>query len=99
MGKIRWFNKQLYISEYLSDGLTKGGSRRHKDSPLGYRLFMKELIGHPEVGVLRRLGLIGVYMQELYGGKNWQKVATDLGVPVSSVFLGHLAHMVREKIK
>ena len=34
--KIRWYNREIYIAEYRSDGLTMAGSNKFKKNPIGW---------------------------------------------------------------
>ena len=42
--KLRYFNKNIYICEYLDDGLTKNIRRHHRNSPKASQLFYSEII-------------------------------------------------------
>lgn len=39
--KIRWFNKIIYIADYLSDGLTRMGTKKEVDNFQGFTYFIK----------------------------------------------------------
>ncbi|MEE0930949.1 MAG: glycosyltransferase family 2 protein [Acutalibacteraceae bacterium] len=41
--KIRWTNEDIYICEYLDDGLTSKGREIYINSPLGYALYVKQI--------------------------------------------------------
>ena len=40
--KIRWFNKEIYYCEYLTDGLTKKGNEVFFNNPKGWALWIRE---------------------------------------------------------
>lgn len=45
--KVRWFNKPIYICEYLEDGLTNNGAnelRGHVDNYKGYLFYIKQAL-------------------------------------------------------
>lgn len=42
--KLRYFNKGIYICEYLDDGLTKNIRKHHRSSPKASQLFYSEMI-------------------------------------------------------
>lgn len=46
--KLRWFNKVIVISEYLSDGMTKGAWALQKQNPMGYAMLWNHKLKYTE---------------------------------------------------
>lgn len=88
--KIRWFNKIIYITEYLEGGLTKSGDVKYANNPLGLLEWAKvELCAYP-YNIRKRLGVIRRYYNAVKQNKSLKEIASDLGMGVFGLKLAIL---------
>lgn len=87
--RLRWFNQVIYYCEYLEGGLTKTINQRHKASPRGFALYVKQLIKH-EPCLFKKSWLMGLYARDVYDYQNLKQAALDLQQSVLLVWLGVL---------
>ncbi|MBR1676340.1 MAG: glycosyltransferase family 2 protein [Clostridia bacterium] len=45
--KIRWYNKAIYVCEYLDNGLTKGSWELLKNNKMGYAMMYNHMLKYP----------------------------------------------------
>lgn len=55
--KIRWFNKPIYICEYLKDGMSRNIIKNYIKNFYGYAFYIKEFI-HYDIGFIRKIKTI-----------------------------------------
>lgn len=55
--KVRWFNRNIYISEYLDDGMSKNIEDNYKKNFNGYCRYIREFI-HCDIGIQRKIKTI-----------------------------------------
>lgn len=53
--QLRYFNRNVYICEYLSDGLSRNLSHHHRNSPLGTMLYYGTSLRDSRFGVVRHI--------------------------------------------
>ena len=53
--KFRYFNKIIYISEYLNDGLSNNINDTLKNSPRNTAILKNQIVGIKEISILKRL--------------------------------------------
>ena len=53
--KLRFFNKIIYIGDYLEDGLTKQGNQVFKNNPKGYALFLTQRAKYDRLSLKKRV--------------------------------------------
>ena len=86
--KVRWFSTPIYYCEYLEDGLSKNIRDKHRNSPQGFALYIRELA--ETENIFRRPILYGLYVRDVYDYKNLRQAAKDLKVSVFLVWSGTL---------
>jgi glycosyltransferase involved in cell wall biosynthesis len=59
--KIRWFNKIIYLCDYLTDGLTKSGDRLYANNPYGTAIAIKQIIKFNKYNLKDRLSNYNAY--------------------------------------
>ena len=94
--KIRWFNDPIYYCEYRDDGLTKNISRKYKDNPKGFLLYVRQLIRH-ERNPIRKVMLYSLYAKEAYEYTNLDLVADKLGISKPILSLAIIIRQVLQK--
>lgn len=97
--KIRWINKGIYVGEYRADGLTNSIAEHHKNSPIGYTLYIKELIHYPQISFVQKLNAIGSYTLCMHDHQNWRSISVKLDTNIIMVTLGIIVHKARELVK
>ena len=66
--KIRWFNEEIYICEYLNDGLTKGSKKLEKNNPMGYAMMYNHMLKYPNLSLKRKLYIAAQHIAlSIYG--------------------------------
>lgn len=94
--RLRWFNQVIYYCEYLEGGLTKTINQRHKASPRGFALYVKQLIKH-EPCLFKKSWLMGLYARDVYDYQDLNRAAQDLQVPKLLVVFGVLIRKIFRK--
>ncbi|OFD74950.1 hypothetical protein [Bacillus mycoides] len=59
--KIRWFNKTIYMCEYLDDGLTKNMKNLFSENPKGTAYYIKQQIKFYNCNLKARLAYYNLY--------------------------------------
>lgn len=59
--KIRWYNRIIYICNYLDDGLTKSGSSKFIDNWNGFSYYIKQELLYNSKNYIKSIKLIGNY--------------------------------------
>ncbi|MBD3843330.1 MAG: glycosyltransferase family 2 protein [Campylobacterales bacterium] len=52
---VRWFNKIIYLCEYLEDGLTRSGDELYSNNPKGTAIAFKQMMKFNDVSIKDRL--------------------------------------------
>lgn len=94
--RLRWFNQVIYHCEYLADGLSKTINQRHKASPRGFALYIKQLTKHQPC-LLKKSWLVGLYARDVYDYQDLNRAAQDLQVPKLLVVFGVLIRKIFRK--
>lgn len=63
--KIRWFNKKIYYTEYLTDGATKTRIEAREKNFFTYSIFVSERMKYNEIPLISRLKLSCRYFELL----------------------------------
>lgn len=72
--KLRWFNKVIYYTEYLADGITKNLPDVQKHNPSTYKLMTNEYIQYKQYSTIFKLKLLCRFFEtarELNKEKEW----------------------------
>ena len=56
--RVRWFDKKIYVCEYLEDGITKGWDGLRRKNPIGFAMSANTYLKYAK-GVFSKLQLIG----------------------------------------
>lgn len=63
--KIRWTNEDIYIGEYLDDGLTSKGREIYINSPLGYALYVKQIAKLKKMNIREKINYYYYFYYDL----------------------------------
>lgn len=63
--KIRWTNEDIYICEYLDDGLTSKGREIYINSPLGYALYVKQIAKFKKMNIKEKINYYYYFYYDL----------------------------------
>lgn len=93
--KFRYFNKIIYISEYLNDGLSNNINDTLKNSPRNTAILKNQIVGIKEISILKRLkecvnyyrygSLYEKNLKKLYSGCN-NKILSILAIPIAKIY-------------
>ncbi|WP_410984893.1 glycosyltransferase family 2 protein [Bacillus cereus] len=78
--KIRWFNKTIYICNYLEDGLTKNMRDIFAKSPKGTAYYINQQIEFYKCGLKGKLSYYNLYYDFVKSNLNVKKAAEYLGI-------------------
>ena len=95
---LRWYNKVIYVGDYLEDGLTKSKSLNEKNF-LGYTFTIKTLL-ECDLSLIENIIWLGNY---IYVGKKLKYSIKELSNKVNSSYLlaltAYMACTVKKKFK
>lgn len=94
--KIRWFNKIIYICEYLPGGLSDGWKKLRINNPKGF-LYETKLNLELKKGLKNKLSLC--YYYYLFTKKSIKEVSKELKVSKLFIFVSIVLYKIKEKIK
>ncbi len=69
--KMRFFNKIIYLCEYLSDGLTANSNELFKNNPKGYGLYIRQSIKYKKIKGYTKWSIISSYVKN--NSKNFSR--------------------------
>ncbi|WP_309088664.1 glycosyltransferase family A protein [Domibacillus sp.] len=79
--KIRWFNKTIYICQYLEDGLTQNMKDIFAKNPRGTACYIKQQISFYKYNVKGRLANYNLYYDFVKGHISVSQAAKYLDIP------------------
>ena len=78
--KIRWFNKTIYICDYLEDGLTKNIQEVFSNNPKGTAVYIKQQIKFYNCNLKGRLSYYNLYYEFVKSKMSINQVAKYLEI-------------------
>jgi len=78
--KIRWFNKTIYLCDYLEDGLTKNINKIFVRNPIGTAIYIKQQISFYKCGLKGELSYYNLYYEFMKSKFSINQIADYLGV-------------------
>ncbi|MGM7721173.1 glycosyltransferase family 2 protein [Metabacillus sp. Hm71] len=78
--KIRWFNKTIYICDYLEDGLTKNMREVFSKNPKGTAVYIKQQIKYYKCNLKARFSYYHLYYEFVKGKLGLNQVAKNLEI-------------------
>lgn len=78
--KIRWFNKTIYICDYLEDGLTKNIQEIFSKNPKGTAVYIKQQIRFKNYSLKGRLSNYNLYYNFVNGNTGLSQAAKNLDI-------------------
>jgi glycosyltransferase involved in cell wall biosynthesis len=85
--RIRWFNKIIYLCDYLADGLTKSGDQIFSKNPRGTACLVKQQIKFNKYKLKDRLSNYYAYYELTKGNLDFKKAAEYLEIkPINLIF-------------
>lgn len=76
--QIRWFNKVIYISDYLEDGLTSKGDILFKNNPKGTAYYIRQNIKYDNQKIFQRLSTYNAYYELVKEDIKLREIANNL---------------------
>jgi glycosyltransferase involved in cell wall biosynthesis len=99
--KLRWFNKAIYVCDYLEDGLTKSAEKRIRNNFKGYTYSVKLLLKGTPFPL--DIYILGAYMiRAKKKGMGVFEIKDSLELSMLKVFLGKFTmiyHILRNSIR
>lgn len=96
--KLRWFNENIYLCEYIEDGLTQMGEKKSIDNFNGYTYTIRQRMELH--GMLSRQFAAGQYMSiAKKKGLKLKNSADKLGITVLEIVLAHLIWHAKNYVK
>lgn len=90
---VRWFNKIIYICDYLDDGLTKAGRRIFIENPKGYSHYIRQQMNYKNMNLKQRYICYYEFyldMKEKYSKKDISKYLN-----ISSILLNTIVYSIK----
>ena len=78
--KIRWFNKTIYICDYLEDGLTKNMQEVFSNNPKGTAVYIKQQIKFYNCNLKGKLSYYNLYYEFVKSKMGINQVAKYLEI-------------------
>lgn len=78
--KIRWFNKTIYLCDYLEDGLTKNMKEIFAKNPIGTAIYIKQQIKFYNCNLRGRLSYYNLYYEFVKSKVSINQVAKYLEI-------------------
>ncbi|OAS85142.1 glycosyltransferase family A protein [Metabacillus litoralis] len=78
--KLRWFNKTIYICDYLEDGLTKNIQEIFSNNPKGTAVYFKQQIKYYKCNLKGRFSYYHLYYEYVKGRVDLKQVANYLEI-------------------
>lgn len=88
--KIRWFNKTIYINEYLEDGLTQNMKTIFANNPKGTAYYIKQQIKFYECNLKGKLSYYNLYFNFVKSKVGKKQAAMYLGIHPMTLILAVL---------
>ena len=97
--KLRWFNDEIYVCDYLEDGLTNQGLTLFKKNPRGYLIFIRNMINISHPTLFDKFRCYCGYYEAVNSAKALKEITTDLGISVITLKLAIFAKKVKTILK
>lgn len=91
--QIRWFNKIIYICDYLDDGLTKSGRKIFIDNPKGYAQYVNQNIDYKNMNLKQRILSYYDYYLDMKYKYSLKEIANYLNI--SSILLRFSIYLIK----
>lgn len=91
--QIRWFNKIIYICDYLDDGLTKSGRKIFIDNPKGYAQYVNQNIDYKNMNLKQRILSYYDYYLDMKCKYSLKEIANYLNI--SSILLRFSIYLIK----
>lgn len=99
--KIRWTNEDIYICEYLDDGLTSKGRDIYINSPLGYALYVKQTAKLRKMNTRQKIDYYYYFYYDLKGKFSLREISKMLdtsmlllGIKATEMKLRQILHNI-----
>lgn len=80
--KIRWFNKTIYLCEYLDDGLTKNMNEIFINNPIGTALYIRQEILFHNCDIKGKLSYYNIYYEFMKREFSLKQIARYLEIKI-----------------
>lgn len=97
--KIRWFNKIIYICEYLEDGLTKQGQNIFIENPKGYALLIKQEIKYKKLNIRQKIQLYFDYYIQLKDKLSIKEMSQNLDINKMNIYILIFAWRIKKGLR
>ena len=95
--KIRWFNKIVYICEYLPGGLTDSNDKLIASNYRGYALRIREQVSLANINIRERMGYYSAYYKNRMNHASITDIAKELDANIIILLLSILARKLMRK--
>ncbi len=85
--KIRWYNKIIYICDYLDDGLTKNNDKLLEKNYKGNALRIREQVSLANIGLKAKLGYYSKYYQLRKNSEKFSVICDEINANPIVVFI------------
>lgn len=95
--QLRYFNKIIYICDYLDDGLTKNIEKKYRENPKGFLDYIKQLLIINKRNLINKIKYVSYYkyiFNNIYDDKT---ISESLGVSLSFIKFSTLIRKIIKK--
>jgi glycosyltransferase involved in cell wall biosynthesis len=96
--KIRWFNKVIYICDYLEDGLTQNMETIFSKNPIGTAIYIKQQITFRKYNLKGRLANYNLYYSFVKKNVRLKEAAKYLGINTPTLLTAVLLFQTKNKL-
>ncbi len=95
--KIRWFNKIVYICEYLPGGLTDSNDKLIAANYKGYALRIREQVSLANINIKEKMGYYSAYYKNRINKVSVKEIVKELDTNIIILLLSVLARKLMRK--
>lgn len=96
--KIRCFNKVIYLSDYLEDGLSNSGEKLFANNPCGTAYYIKQNIVYYKYNLLQKMSQYNAYYIMVKNNISFSDTIAYLGISRTTMIISIVLCSIRKSI-
>lgn len=91
---IRWFNDNIYVCDYLENGLSDSKDRLVRQNPKGYALFIRECVQHNILSFKEKMGYYSYYFKVCKSDRKLKEIAKELNTSALVIIAAYIIRLI-----